>query len=210
MKKSFTLIELMVVIGIVVLLTVGSITGIVYSSKEKNIKGTADKLRSVISAAVSSAQNPDEGDYGTYKIQVRVYFSGSNNPQSDQNKIRVYKCRDATCTNSSLVPNLSFNAPSGIYLNTGHPPLEGGMSRNNSPNNDYLYFSIMATNAGGNYIGKIVDTTGNATETFLTVSDVENLDISNPPKVMRVYYVKSAVNSGLVKEESIYIYPPTP
>lgn len=198
MKKGFTLIELMVVIGVIVILTVGSITGLVYSSKEKNVRGTADKLRSVISAAVSLAQAPNEGDFGTYKIQVRVYTSDSS-LVNDQNKVKVFKCTTNlpdSCV--SEITGLSFEAPDGVFIDAGRPPEQGGLDAvpNSGTPKQFYYFSILATSVNGKYIGQIVDTTGTTDRVFLIVSNT-----SNPPDEAMVYKIITIVDSGLVTEE---------
>lgn len=194
MKRSFTLIELMVVIGLVVLLTVGTIAGISASRSKKQVKATADRLRSVISDAVSYAQHPSDTDFGLQKIQIRIYPWNSSDLSGLENVVKVYNIS----TTGVEVEKNSFKAPGGVYLNSDNPPDSGNMRcpplGSCGVNPTYYYFSVWASS---NQVGQITDITSGSAEdkVYLTVSDTQ--DRSGQEN----YKVKVFINSGLVTVE---------
>ncbi|HLB95417.1 MAG TPA: hypothetical protein VJK26_00740 [Patescibacteria group bacterium] len=90
MKKSFTLIELMVVIGIVVLLTAGSVAGISASRTRKQARDSAERIKSFLTDARSRAMAPRDSDFNMKYIQVRIYPFDST-VEANRNKIFLYK-----------------------------------------------------------------------------------------------------------------------
>lgn len=211
MKRGFTLIELMVVIGIVVLLTVGSIVGLVSTSTRRQAKSTAEKLQYVIKQAVSEAKNPNDSTYGLYKIEIDIYPDNSVPPSNLKNWVKVYYCYDAACTvgPTTKVENtkLSFEAKGGVHLDSDNPPNYGNMSCTPScgSNTTYYYFNVCARafsgagTSGCSQIGQLADYTnlhppGADSAVFLKVID---------PKSNDTYKVKIYIESGLVVTEKM-------
>lgn len=174
MKKSFTLIELMVVIGLVVLLTAASVAGISASRNRRQVKTTAEKVKSFLMEARSRAMNPDDTSFGVTGIGVRVYPSTS----SDVSKIKTFKI-------VSGIPNSEvseFKFSKGIDVGPGDNS-SGVSSINNKGNmkcdpinciNPVFYFFTFEANSAAT-LGQIkdsgTDSDGNKTPIFITVTD---------------------------------------
>lgn len=199
MKKSFTLIELLVVIGIVVLLTAGIVAGLSSGKQKREVKTTAEKLKYVVTEAVSQAKTPDDNLFGLEKIEIRIYPYDSNITDL-RNQVHVYNVLGTT---SSENTKLSFKAPKGVYLDAEHPPTNGNMlfdtkcPNYNKPKpasgKDYYCFSIFAT---GSQIGQLTDcTSDNANNAvFMKVLDAA---------MKEGYSVKAYINNGIVINEQI-------
>ncbi|MCL5407702.1 MAG: prepilin-type N-terminal cleavage/methylation domain-containing protein [Patescibacteria group bacterium] len=188
MKKGFTLIELMVVIGIVILITIGSIAGIAASRNRRQVKTTAEKLKYVIAEAISEARSPNDSVFGLEKIEVYIYPYNSITTAM-QNQIKVYNCFNSACTSKVEDTKLSFKASKGTYIDATNQPSGGNMNKNGT---DY-YFRISAK---GSSIGQIVDcqTCQASPPTFDSVF----LKVMASDGGGDIYDVKTYINSGLV------------
>src|SRR3972149_9924248 len=80
----------MVVIGIVVLLTAGSVAGISASRTHKQARDSAERIKSFLTDARSRAMTPRDSDFNMKYIRVRIYPFDSTDDQN-QNKILLYK-----------------------------------------------------------------------------------------------------------------------
>ena len=87
MKKAFTLIELLVVIGIIVLLTAMSVYLLTASRNKRQVKSTAEQIKSFLMEARSSAMNTADSDTNVtyYEVQLNsgqleLLKSGSTTP----------------------------------------------------------------------------------------------------------------------------------
>lgn len=83
MKKSFTLIELLVVIGITLLLVFGVVTGLSAGRESREVKTTAERVRTMILEARSRAMNPEDTALGLQ--YVKLVFDTANQP----NKVSI-------------------------------------------------------------------------------------------------------------------------
>lgn len=139
-RRGFTLIELVVAIVIVGLLIVGGVSALGVKRKEKDVKATAEKLRTYIMEARSMAMTPEDTDFGLQKIQVRVYGTGR--------KVSLYKIKELS--DEQIFQN--FEIPNNItILPSGSGAPDGNMR--NTPS--YHYFSFVAADVLS--IGKITD-----------------------------------------------------
>lgn len=215
MKRGFTLIELMVVIGVIVILTVGSITGLVLTSKRQQVKATAQRLQYIIASAFSQAQNPSDDVFGLTGIEVDIYPYDSNDTNM-QNKVRVYYCTsidydvdsvngNKQCPNNQKteIKSLSFDAPKGVYFNAANKPSGGNVQFVKPPPpatiKTYYFFSILAVpyykSNPSYHIGQIPNATNEQADPGVYFS------ITNSPTIYEdteKYRVWADIRSGLV------------
>ncbi|KKQ18129.1 MAG: hypothetical protein US31_C0009G0028 [Berkelbacteria bacterium GW2011_GWA1_36_9] len=179
MKRGFTLIELMVVIAIAVILTIGSIAGISASRSRKQVKTTAEKLKYVIEEAISEARAPSDSSFGVQKIEVDVYPNYSSD-QSLKNQVKVYNVVGNTKTE---IARLSF-----ISVNLSQPS-----NCDHIPNVNFLKYYYFKISATGNNIGQITDMNPS-----ISTSVSINVNSGNPSG-SDVYIVNINALTGLVR-----------
>ena len=143
MKRSFTLIEILVVIVILALLIVGGVSALGVKRKEKDVKTTAEKLRTYIMEARSMAMTPKDTSFGLHKIQVRIYFSGS--------KVELWEVKT---DGSSSIINLNFEIPRNTTIAPPDPGASDGNMKRDNPG-QYYYFSFIANDT--NLLGQVPD-----------------------------------------------------
>lgn len=205
MKKSFTLIEIMLVIAIMIMIIAGSILGIAASSKRRNAKTTAEKIKYIISEAVSQAKSPDENLFGLEKIEFDVYPHNSPNVAL-RNQIKAYKCFSdiSPCADpNNEISKLSFIVPSGVYLDASTYGLPQASTYNHgnmkpvlySPNQiDHYYFSF---SANGTDIGQLRDC-DTCTQSPPDDSQHVALKIMVQPNMQPMYIVRAYSFSSVV------------
>ena len=105
MKKGLTLIELAVVIGIVLLLVFGVLTGLSMSRQRREVKTTAEKLKSMILEARSRAMNPSDDAYGLKGYQIRI----TKDPPANGNyTVSIYEKFDPAPMSGNKVQEFIF------------------------------------------------------------------------------------------------------
>lgn len=168
-KPAFTLIEGLLVAGIILLVTILSVTGLSYSRKQKQVKTTAESLRNLLIEARSLALASKEDVYNLDKIQVRLYRSDPSK------KIEIYQILiDGTATKIEK----QIELPSSVTI---EPPADGG---NLSSTPEYYYFSFLARNLPApnppddidlNQIGQVADSLNPDQPITINVSDGSNI-----------------------------------
>ncbi len=130
-KKSFTLIELVVTIGISVILMGAAYPFIWNTAEKEQFNGEADKVKAFIEKAKTFAQNPEDEDAVGYRVVAdvsgkfltlkRIIVNSGNEAEEEidiLNLMSTVKALpvSATC-NSRATPssssNISFYAPTG-------------------------------------------------------------------------------------------------
>lgn len=167
-KSAFTLIEGILVAGIILLVTILSVTGLSYSRKQKQVKTSAESLRNLLIEARSLALASKEDVYNLDKIQIRIYASDPSK------KIEIYQILiDGTAAKIEK----QIELPSSITFEAA----DGNLKYN--PTDNYYYFSFLARNLPApappadidlNQIGQVTDSLNSVQPITINVSDGSN------------------------------------
>lgn len=188
MKRGFTLIELMVVITLVVLLTIGSIYFLSVANERRQTKTTVEKVKSIIEQAVSMARIPSDTEFGLEKIQIRIIIGEPN----EVKVYRIYKNNNPTPTEET---KLYYKVPDGVYLIDDKLP-NNNMTKlpdPNNPANSYYYFSV---DAKGSQIGQLTDTPNSVYPVFFNVFNKSGINDAD-------YKITVFPDSGMVTTEKM-------
>lgn len=120
-KRGFTLIEILIAIGIIVILTSLTIYGLTSARSRRSVKTTAEKLKTFLVEARGSATTPSATSFGL--ACMRVKYDKTNS------LINVFEVKN-NCDQSGLEAikaTSTFNIPKGISL-TIPPPNQNGFS----------------------------------------------------------------------------------
>ena len=158
MKKGLTLIELAVVIGIVLLLVFDVLTGLSMSRQRREVKTTAEKLKSMILEARSRAMNPSDDAYGLKEVDIRI----NKGTPYDVSIIEVYLDNSEDTIQEFLPPNSVRITPAIVGSNIDLHP--GG---------SHYYFSFEARN-DKNQLGQIDHLIGGSTSAAIEISDTSD------------------------------------
>lgn len=206
MKHGFTLIELMVVIGIVVLLTVGSVYGISNSRSGRQVKTTAEKLKSFLMEARSMAMNPSDTSFGVICIRTKIYpFNSANSKKNLVEVIEVKNfCNGSNDQEGNILATLTMSK--GANIDSDHKPPYGNMNCGSGGvkapcgnNIDYYYFSFNASDS--NSMGQISDVIPLHFNVYMNIGDNSWSNNQN----LEHYKLEVDAFTGLIKVD--YIQP---
>lgn len=154
--KSFTLVELLVVVAIVILLSIGAVGAMAYTRQNKSVRAVAEAVRQLFSEVRSEALSPSDDMAGVTKLQVRIYpkvCQAAN--QTKCNSIEVYNVRKVSGVDTpDASPKTTFKIPSGIEIVADNPSAHGNLSCVTSNCNDstleyyWYYVYVQAENDG--------------------------------------------------------------
>lgn len=163
MKKSFTLLELLIVITILLMLVVGAVVGLSVARGKRQVKTTAEKLKTLIVEAHSAALTPSDTTFGLIKIQVQIYPG---------NKVSIVE----VTSGSKEIQKMAIS--SGIQIGPSAPPTNGNMSCSpdcGNPNPSYYYFSFVANNPSA--LGQVTDVGSQSENIKIKVSNTSETDV---------------------------------
>jgi len=161
MKKSFTLLELLVVIGILLLLVVGAVVGLSVARSKRQVKTTAEKLKTLIVEAHAAALMPSDAVFGLQKVQVQIYPG---------DKVSVVEI----ASSQKEIQKLAI--PSGMQIGPSAPPTNGNMSCSpNCGNPSYYYFSFVANDP--NTLGQMDDIINKNDNVKIKVANTSETDV---------------------------------
>jgi len=164
LKKSFTLLELLIVVAILLLLVVGAVVGLSVTRSKRQVKTTAEKLKTLMVEAHAAALAPSDAVFGLKKIQVQIY------PADKGNKVSVVE----VTSSSKEIQKLAI--PSGIQVGPSAPPTNGNMSCSpDCGNPSYYYFSFVANNP--NTLGQITDVGSQSENVKIKVANASGTDV---------------------------------
>lgn len=166
-SRGFTLIEIAVLILILVMLIVGGVSSLSSSKKRRDVKTTAEKLKTLVLEARSQALTPADTAFGLQKIQVRIYQDMAQIPQ-----VEVFEIKGAGAGTPTIISGLNLQVPTGTSI--APPTGTGNMSASGT---DYYYFSFVAN--ASNSLGQLTDTNpSGATNVIINVASNETYQLT--------------------------------
>lgn len=182
----------MVVIGIVVVLTVGSIAGISASRSQRQVKTTAEKLKSFLMEARSMAMNPSDTSFGVAYIKVKIYPYTYTLDSSKTNKIELQGLDKNGAETGGVIK--SFGLPSGISIDAEKSSPNGNLNSIDTGSKLYYYFTFDANSSST--IGQMGDILPTKFDIFLKIGPPDKIGASSISD--EVYKVDMNASTGLI------------